>query len=89
MLSGKKVYLSTVSPFYQMFVDWGIKVFDVRDIARLSFQEFSSFSLEDAKKNHKIGQEHFSLQASLKSYKALIAKIKDGTNEREIDAQKI
>jgi len=89
LLSGKKVYLSTVSPFYQMFVDWGIKVFDVRDIARLSFQEFSSFSLEDAKKNHKIGQEHFSLQASLKSYKALIAKIKDGTNEREIDAQKI
>ena len=83
LLYGKKVYLSAVSPVYEMMTKWGIKVFDVHDIISSSFQEFSSFSQEDAKRNHRIGQEHFSLQACLKSFKALIAKMRQSVHAGE------
>jgi len=75
---GKKVYLSTVSPTYPMLTEWGIKVFDFRDIESSSFHDFSSFSREDGEKNHEIGQRYFSLQATLRCWEALIAKLKDG-----------
>jgi hypothetical protein len=80
LLSGKKVYLSTVSPMYQMMVDWGIKVFDVRDIESASFDDFASFPREDAMMNHEISQQHFSLHACLRTWKALIGRMKNGTN---------
>jgi len=83
LLSGKKVYLSTVSPVYEMMTKWGIKVFDVRDIGFSSFQEFSSFSQEDAENNYRIGRQHFSLQACLKSFKALIAKMRQSVHAGE------
>jgi len=78
LLNGKKVYLSPDSPTYGMLREWGTKVFDVRHIASSSFHEFSSFSPEDAEKNHEIGQQHFSLQATLRSFNSLIIRMRNG-----------
>ena len=79
LLGGKKVYLSTVSPVYEIMTERGIKVFDVCDIPASTFQEFSSFSPEAGEKNHHIGQQQFSLQASLRAWNALIVKMKEKT----------
>ncbi len=75
LLNGKKVYLSSFSPTYQMLTELGIKVFDADEIGSCSFERFLAFSDQDRERNRLLAQQYFSLESMIRLWKELFSKM--------------